>query len=67
MELREGKKGKYAQCRSCNVIEMLDDEKQSRVSKRQQQQLVKKYSEKATIGNSLGDALKAALSNQDQE
>lgn len=66
MELREGKKGKYAQCRPCNVIEMLDDDKQGRANKRKERQLLQKYSDNVSLGNSLGDALKAALSKQDE-
>lgn len=65
MELHEGKAGKYAQCRPCNVIEMLDDAKQGRVDKRKQQQLVQKYSDNVNLSSSLGDALKAALAKQD--
>jgi DNA topoisomerase-3 len=62
MEIHEGKAGKYAQCRSCNVIEKLEGQGAGgKAGRRQQEQLIRKYSEKAPLGNSLGEALKAAL------
>ncbi|WP_214630549.1 DNA topoisomerase III [Paenibacillus agaridevorans] len=61
MELHDGKAGKYAQCKPCNVIEMLGDKDGSRINKREQQRLVEQYSESAPLGNSLADKLKAAL------
>jgi DNA topoisomerase-3 len=67
MELHEGKAGKYAQCRPCNVIEMLDDERQGRLNKRAERELLRKYAGSAGFGNSLGEALKAALERQDGE
>ncbi|MBP1996573.1 DNA topoisomerase III [Paenibacillus eucommiae] len=60
MELHTGKAGKYAQCRRCNVIEMLNEEN-SRASKKEQSQLVKQFSEAEPLTSSLADALKAAL------
>jgi DNA topoisomerase III len=65
MELHTGKAGKYAQCRSCNVIEMLG-EQGGRVNKRQGAQLAKQYSDNETLGSSLADKLKAALENKDK-
>ncbi|MHA6483121.1 DNA topoisomerase III [Paenibacillus sp. strain BS8-2] len=61
MELHDGKAGKYAQCKPCNVIEMLGDKDGGRINKREQQRLVEQYSESAPLGNSLADKLKAAL------
>ncbi|WP_127569726.1 DNA topoisomerase III [Paenibacillus xylaniclasticus] len=62
MEIHTGKAGKYAQCRRCNVIEMLEDKAGGgRVSKHQQKRLVEKYSDKVSLNSGLADALKAAL------
>ncbi|TBL80397.1 DNA topoisomerase III [Paenibacillus thalictri] len=66
MEIHTGKNGKYAQCRHCNVIEMLG-EKGGRVNKKQQAQLISQYSDQMELTSSLGDALKAALSRNDGE
>lgn len=65
MELRNGKAGKFAQCRPCNVVELLDGKNSGRVNKREQQKLVQKYSSDAPLTSSLGDALKAALEKKD--
>lgn len=67
MEMHDGKAGKYAQCKPCNVIEMLDQEKSGKVNKREQQQLMKKYSNEAPLTNSLADKLKAALAEQNKQ
>ncbi len=64
MELHDGKAGKYAQCRPCNVIEMLGDKDGSRMNRREQQRLVQQYSDNAPLTNSLADKLKAALEQQ---
>ncbi|MEK8128537.1 DNA topoisomerase III [Paenibacillus filicis] len=64
MELHEGKAGKYAQCKPCNVIEMLGDApggKGGRSAKRQQAQLAEQYSDKVSLGSSLEEALRAAM------
>ncbi|WP_018758435.1 DNA topoisomerase III [Paenibacillus terrigena] len=61
MELKDGKAGKYVQCIGCNVIEVLDGERGGRVNKREQQNLVKQFEKKESMGSSLGDALRAAL------
>jgi DNA topoisomerase III len=66
MEIHTGKAGKYAQCRPCNVIEMLEDQgggggPRGRAGRKQQAQLAQKFSDNVTLGSSLGDALKAAL------
>ncbi|MUT64315.1 DNA topoisomerase III [Paenibacillus sp. NEAU-GSW1] len=63
MEIHTGKAGKYAQCRPCNVIEMLDDNKSGRVNKHQQRKLIDQYSDNVSLSNSLADALKAAMDN----
>ncbi|WP_168122992.1 DNA topoisomerase III [Paenibacillus sp. HB172176] len=64
MEMHNGKAGKYAQCRRCNVIEMLDDKTGTRMNKREQQKLVQQYSSDEPLTNSLADKLKAALEKQ---
>ncbi|MDQ0060772.1 DNA topoisomerase III [Paenibacillus harenae] len=61
MEMHTGKAGKYAQCRPCNVIEMLEDKDGGRVNKREQRKLVEQYSDQAPLANSLADKLRAAL------
>ncbi|MWC27009.1 DNA topoisomerase III [Paenibacillus sp. MMS18-CY102] len=69
MEIHTGKAGKYAQCRKCNVIEMLEDKagggssggRGGRVNKHQQSRMVEQFSDKVTLSGGLADALKAAL------
>ncbi|MCI3922185.1 DNA topoisomerase III [Paenibacillus sp. TRM 82003] len=67
MELHTGKAGKYAQCRPCNVIEMLEDSSGGggRMHRRQQQKLVEQYSDNESLTNSLADKLKAALEKKE--
>jgi DNA topoisomerase-3 len=65
MEIHTGKSGKYAQCRPCNVIEMLNDQGSIRKQKRGDQKLIQEYSNNESLGSSLGDALKAALEKKD--
>ncbi len=67
MEIHTGKAGKYAQCKGCNVIEMLDEQGPggARVHRKQQAKLIEQYSDNESIGSSLGDALKAALGKKD--
>ncbi|MFD2618570.1 DNA topoisomerase III [Terrilactibacillus laevilacticus] len=62
MEFHQGKAGAYFQCKPCNVVQKAD-EKKKKVSKREERQLLNKYSQKnnSTVGNSLADALKQAL------
>jgi DNA topoisomerase-3 len=68
MEIHTGKAGKYAQCRPCNFIEKLDDERKGgRAGRKQQEQLVRQFSDNATIGSSLGDALKEAMLKQKED
>lgn len=64
MELHEGKAGKYVQCRSCNVVEQLG-EGSGRVNKREQEKLIRQYSDDAPLTNSLADALKAAMEKKE--
>lgn len=64
MEIHDGKAGKYAQCRPCNVIEMLGDKQSGRVNRKQNQKLIEQYSDNATLSNSLADKLKAAMEKQ---
>jgi DNA topoisomerase III len=66
MEIHTGKAGKYAQCRPCNVIEMLEEQgggggPRGRAGRKQQAQLAQQFSDNVSLGSSLGDALKAAL------
>ncbi|MFE5317421.1 DNA topoisomerase III [Paenibacillus sp. NPDC056579] len=69
MEIHTGKAGKYAQCRSCNVIEMLNDESRAggKAAKRNSKQMIQQFSDNVNIGSSLGDALKAALNKQKED
>lgn len=63
MEIHTGKAGKYAQCRPCNVVEMLNDDSRmnGKAAKRNSNQLINQFSDNVNLGSSLGDALKAAL------
>lgn len=65
MEIHNGKAGTYFQCRSCNVVEKAS-EKKKKVSKHEERKLMKKYSaDDSAVGNSLADALKAALEDKE--
>jgi len=64
MELREGKAGKFAHCRSCNIVEKLEQPQGGRVDRRQQKKLIEKYADNESLTNSLADKLKAALEMQ---
>ncbi|MEK3887552.1 DNA topoisomerase III [Bacillus sp. FSL K6-3431] len=64
MEIHNGKAGTYFQCRTCNVVEKADKQKKA-VSKKEEKQLLKKYSGEESFGNSLADALKAAMKDKD--
>ncbi|MBS4177534.1 DNA topoisomerase III [Lederbergia citrea] len=65
MEIHNGKAGTYFQCRRCNLVEKADKQKKA-VSKREERQLLKKYSgEEESFGNSLADALKAAMKDKE--
>ncbi|KOO42813.1 DNA topoisomerase III [Priestia koreensis] len=63
MEIHDGKAGTYFQCRMCQVVEKAEDKKK-KVTKREERQLMKKYSDDSAFGSSLGDALKQALQNK---
>lgn len=65
MEIHEGKAGAYFQCRRCNIVEKLEKQKKA-VSKREERQLLKKYSNDESFGNSLADALKAAMEQKEK-
>ncbi|WP_282935403.1 DNA topoisomerase III [Paenibacillus sp. RC67] len=69
MEIHTGKAGKYAQCRHCNVIEMLNDDNRmsGKAAKRNTTKLINQYSDNTNLGASLGDALKAALQKQKED
>lgn len=64
MEIHKGKAGTYFQCKKCNVVEKAENKKKT-VNKREQQQLLKTYGKQETLGNSLADALKAAMNKDD--
>lgn len=62
MELKEGKAGMYVQCLSCGITEVLGKDKDKHMNKREQQRLVKQYSQQQESGGiNLGELLKAAL------
>lgn len=67
MEIHTGKAGKYAQCRSCNVIEMLNDDSRmnGKAAKRNSKQMINQFSDNVNLGSSLGEALKAALNKKE--
>ncbi|PZE21788.1 DNA topoisomerase III [Paenibacillus xerothermodurans] len=69
MEIRTGKAGKFAQCRQCNVIEMLGDgpRQGGKAAKRNASQLIRQYSDNTTVSSSLADALQAAMQKQKEE
>lgn len=67
MELHTGKKGKYVQCRRCNVVELLNNQGGGKAERKNNKQLIQKYSDNSQLGNSLGDALKAAMQQKDTE
>ncbi|GIP38075.1 DNA topoisomerase III [Paenibacillus sp. J31TS4] len=62
MELHTGKAGKYVQCRRCNIVETLSSEARSGKASRA---MLKEYTDNKPIGNSLGDALRAALEKKE--
>ncbi|CAM4064199.1 DNA topoisomerase III [Lederbergia lenta] len=64
MEMHNGKAGMYFQCRRCNLVEKAEKQKKA-VSKREEKQLLKKYSSEESFGNSLADALKAAMKEKE--
>ncbi|UQD51183.1 DNA topoisomerase III [Bacillus methanolicus] len=65
MEIHEGKAGVYFQCRPCNVVEKAEEKKKA-VTKREERQLIQKYSQKnEAFGISLGDLLKQALEDKE--
>lgn len=67
MEIRDGKAGRYFQCKPCNVIEMMKDQGNRKMDKRDSQKLVKQYSSDEGLTSSLGDALKAALEQNKED
>ncbi|MFC7395184.1 DNA topoisomerase III [Scopulibacillus cellulosilyticus] len=66
MEIHKGNAGVYFQCRNCNVVEKADNQKKA-VTKREERQLLKKYSKQddSFANNSLADALKSALKDKE--
>lgn len=65
MEIHQGKAGPYFQCRSCNLVEK-KDRSTGNVSKREERQLLKKYSGHESLKTNLGEALKAALQKREE-
>lgn len=65
MEIHQGKAGPYFQCRSCNLVEK-KDRLTGNVSKREERQLLKKYSGHESLKTNLGEALKAALQKREE-
>lgn len=65
MEIHKGEAGVYFQCKRCNVVEKAERNKKA-PDKREKRQLMKKYGKQESLGNSMADALKAALENKDK-
>ena len=66
MELKEGKAGLFVQCLGCGITETMNKDHKP-VNKREQQKLVQQYSKQESLGNSLGDLLKAALEGKQKD
>lgn len=64
MEIHKGEAGVYFQCKPCNVVEKAEGNKKA-PDKREKRQLMKKYGKQEEVGNSMADALKAALEKKD--
>lgn len=64
MEFHKGESGVYFQCRPCNVVEKADKNKKA-ADKKEKRQLMKKYGKQEQVGNSMADALKAAMEKKD--
>ncbi len=67
MEMHNGKAGLYFQCRRCNIVEKAEEQKKT-VHKREERKLLQKYKKKdENFGTNIGELLKAALEqNQDE-
>lgn len=64
MEIHNGNAGLYFQCKPCNVVQKVDKQNQ-KVAKHEERQLMKKYKkQEEPVGNSMADALKAALEDK---
>lgn len=64
MEIHHGKSGVYFQCRHCNIVQKADEKKKT-LSKHEEKKLLQKYTKKEeSFGNSLAEALKAALEKE---
>ncbi|WAA12586.1 DNA topoisomerase III [Fervidibacillus halotolerans] len=66
MEIHQGAAGTYFQCRPCNIVEKAEKQKKT-VSKWEEKKLVKKYAKKEDFGTNLGELLKAALDDQNDQ
>jgi DNA topoisomerase III len=65
LEIRQGKKGPFLQCKPCQHIEQM--QKGKGIQSRDTNKMVRKYSDDVTLGNNLGDALKKALGEQKEK
>ncbi|GEB78125.1 DNA topoisomerase III [Sporolactobacillus inulinus] len=66
MEMHHGKAGLYFQCRSCGIIVKADELKQKANKKETRRLLHQMNKESEPIGNSLADALKAAMKQKNE-
>ncbi|QCT01418.1 DNA topoisomerase III [Paenibacillus algicola] len=61
MELKEGKAGMFVQCLGCGITETLNKDSKH-INKREERKLVQQYgSKQESLGNNLGELLKAAM------
>ncbi|SFF93713.1 DNA topoisomerase III [Sporolactobacillus nakayamae] len=66
MEMHKGKTGLYFQCRTCGIIEKADQTKK-KADKRETRKLLNKLNNgNEPLGNSLADALKAAMKEKNE-
>jgi DNA topoisomerase-3 len=66
MEMHKGKAGLYFQCRTCGIIEKADQTKK-KADKRETRRLLNKLNNgNEPVGNSLADALKAAMKEKNE-
>ncbi|MCQ2010004.1 DNA topoisomerase 3 [Sporolactobacillus sp. STSJ-5] len=66
MEMHKGKAGLYFQCRTCGIIEKADQIKKKADKKETRRLLNKLNNNSDPIGNSLADALKAAMKEKNE-
>ncbi|MHA0858051.1 DNA topoisomerase III [Paenibacillus sp. CMAA1364] len=66
MEMKEGKAGLYVQCLSCGITETVNKDNKH-INKHEERKLVNKYAQQESVGSNLGDLLKAALEQKNNE